>query len=472
MAAFQHFSLRHKRYLRAEDYSSWQSSYLFCPWWLTSTAQEPQTPFVKDPDSIFKSDRIRLRIQNGTSVVQALAHSLSSRVLNQLVRNRTGRKYDRTINKDEESRCVNGLPGEGSRRTSENHTWETLLGNKAKLIQELVDERLAAMLPSETFSSLTSLKAKEVWASIQKLTIQKLETWANHQDTRFGATVTRPGTKFFPRFGYNASSMESGVLLELISRAMDEYFADVVAGPDYALYNSGGRIIPELTFTDYHYNQYAIMNRRSWLSNFVRRHIYPFPLSVRFAEKAIRPSMHPGDCWAMSGSIGQIGVRLTRRIIVTAVTIEHVDPRLALDRGSAPREIEVWRLIAPLTGFEPATGAQVGEKTGLSSIKGTWWKEGSPLQGASKMATFEYQSQSKYGRERQSNDNDTFADFFGGKEQRGTKLRQTFLIPRSKQNVASAGVVVKINSNWGHPRFTCLYRVQVHGYEPSIHDHV
>ena len=38
---------------------------------------------------------------------------------------------------------------------------------------------------------------------------------------------------------------------------------------------------------------------------------------------------------------------------------------------------------------------------------------------------------------------------------------QTFRLPSSNQSFRN--VRVKILSNWGHPNYTCIYRVRVHG---------
>lgn len=134
----------------------------------------------------------------------------------------------------------------------------------------------------------------------------------------------------------------------------------------------------------------------------------------------------------MKGNQGQIGIRLARAIIVTEVTIEHVDPRIALHHGSAPREMEIWGLASPEKSLEKRDSQQV--ETG-----------GAPEQGASLLATIEYKHDGLKGMQ--------------------PKLVQTFPIPLSKQNGPSAGVVVRVNSNWGHPDFTCLYRIRVHGAE-------
>ncbi|ORZ22827.1 hypothetical protein BCR41DRAFT_293608, partial [Lobosporangium transversale] len=159
--------------------------------------------------------------------------------------------------------------------------------------------------------------------------------------------------------------------------------------PDYALFSAGGEVMLEMTSATY-----KAPKKPTLLGNLGLKYIFSPPRSFSSSLlkpasplEVIQPGTHIGRCWAMNGTEGQVAIRLSRRIVVTEITIEHVHPRVAYERGSAPRGIEIWRI----------------------------------------------------------------------------KAIQTFPIPLSKQNVPAFGVVIRIKSNWGNPRFTCLYRVRVHG---------
>ncbi|KAG0303452.1 hypothetical protein BGZ98_006643 [Dissophora globulifera] len=296
------------------------------------------------------------------------------------------------------------------------------------------------------------------------------------------------------------------VIQDLIDEALEKYAADVLAKPDYALHSAGGRIIPEQTFTDFiqpvrtptrlgrlllylHLisEQPPARQRRRTLSSeeleAVKNH----------AEKAIQPDMHVGDCWAMQGNRGQIAVLLSKPIIVTDVSIEHVDPRVALDDRSAPREMELWRLDSELTEDEtrewqfhwqthgehedtlPLTDTPVLDSRNEFD---TWQKElWPPAKGATLLTQLEYrlpvypERRSQIHRHRKEGEdiglNEDLDDDSSAAWRKQPKLAQTFRIARSKQNVPSHGIVMRIVSNWGHPEYTCLYRLRVHGYEPT-----
>ncbi|KAK3814479.1 MAG: UNC-like C-terminal-domain-containing protein [Benniella sp.] len=200
--------------------------------------------------------------------------------------------------------------------------------------------------------------------------------------------------------------------MDVVDEVLERHSADVVAKPDYALSSAGGSIIPHLTFLDF-----AVQMKPRFLGRLGLKHLIPAnPQVEKRAIKAIQPDVHAGSCWAMQGDHGQIGIQLARAIIVTEVTIEHVDPRITLHYGSAPREMEIW---------------------GLASS-----------QKATLLTTIEY----KYAEH----------------ECKQPKLVQSFQIPLQKQNVVSTGVVVRVNSNWGYPAFTCLYRIRVHGFESTL----
>uniref|UniRef100_A0A672FT88 SUN domain-containing protein n=1 Tax=Salarias fasciatus TaxID=181472 RepID=A0A672FT88_SALFA len=115
-----------------------------------------------------------------------------------------------------------------------------------------------------------------------------------------------------------------------------------------------------------------------------------------------QPDVHPGNCWAFRGSSGFLVIRLSMRIRPTAVTLEHISRALAPSRQllSAPRDFSVYVRAGAAPGLDHE-----------SEERGTL------------LGTFSY-------------------------DQDGDAL-QTFL--------------VTVLSNWGHPDYTCLYRIRVHG---------
>uniref|UniRef100_A0A8C6DEI5 Sperm associated antigen 4 n=1 Tax=Moschus moschiferus TaxID=68415 RepID=A0A8C6DEI5_MOSMO len=125
----------------------------------------------------------------------------------------------------------------------------------------------------------------------------------------------------------------------------------------------------------------------------------------------LEPDVFPGNCWAFEGDQGQVVIRLPGRVQLSDITLQHPPPSVAHTRGanSAPRDFSVY-------------GLQVDDETEVFLGKFTFDVEKSEIQ------TFHLQ-------------NDPPAAF-----------------PKVK---------IQILSNWGHPRFTCLYRVRVHGVRTS-----
>ncbi|KAI5216099.1 Sperm-Associated Antigen 4 Protein [Manis pentadactyla] len=124
----------------------------------------------------------------------------------------------------------------------------------------------------------------------------------------------------------------------------------------------------------------------------------------------LEPYVFPGNCWAFEGDQGQVVIRLPGRVQLSDITLQHPHPSVAHTAGadSAPRDFAVY-------------GLQVDE-TEVFLGKFTFYVEKSEIQ------TFHLQ-------------NDPPAAF-----------------PKVK---------IEILSNWGHPRFTCLYRVRAHGLQTS-----
>ncbi|XP_054429399.1 sperm-associated antigen 4 protein isoform X1 [Pteronotus mesoamericanus] len=125
----------------------------------------------------------------------------------------------------------------------------------------------------------------------------------------------------------------------------------------------------------------------------------------------LEPDVFPGNCWAFEGDQGQVVIRLPGRVQLSDITLQHPPPSVAHTGGanSAPRNFAVY-------------GLQADDETEVFLGKFTFDVEKSEIQ------TFHLQ-------------NDPPAAF-----------------PKVK---------IQILSNWGHPHYTCLYRVRAHGMRTS-----
>ncbi|KAG2173723.1 hypothetical protein INT43_005143 [Umbelopsis isabellina] len=201
--------------------------------------------------------------------------------------------------------------------------------------------------------------------------------------------------------------------LEVVDRKINDallkYHQDYLSIPDYALASSGARIIPRLTSTTYEIEPV----------DSVKRLIHKV-MPLRDTSSAIvvlHPDTTVGQCWPMQGNSGSIGILLSKTITVTGVTIEHAGKQVLPDRRSAPKDFAVW--------------AVYGDN--LGQIKGDTFGEQS--QHSVELATGQYDANDE-------------------------SVLQTFAVDHKKPTRA---VVIRINSNWGHPDYTCLYRVRIHG---------
>ncbi|KAM6147806.1 sperm-associated antigen 4 protein [Erethizon dorsatum] len=125
----------------------------------------------------------------------------------------------------------------------------------------------------------------------------------------------------------------------------------------------------------------------------------------------LEPDVFPGNCWAFQGDQGQVVIRLAGCVQLSDITLQHPPPSVAHtgDASSAPRDFAVF-------------GLQVDDETEVFLGRFTFDVKKSAIQ------TFHLQ-------------NDPPSAF-----------------PKVK---------IQILSNWGHPRFTCLYRVRAHGLRIS-----
>ncbi|XP_054551729.1 SUN domain-containing protein 3 isoform X2 [Talpa occidentalis] len=130
---------------------------------------------------------------------------------------------------------------------------------------------------------------------------------------------------------------------------------------------------------------------------------------VQMADYALKSAdVHPGKCWAFPGSQGHVLIKLAREIIPTAVTMEHISEKVSPSGNisSAPKEFSVYGILKQCEGEEIFLGQFIYNKKGITV--------------------------------------------------------QTFTI-QHEVSESLVCVKLKILSNWGHPKYTCLYRFRVHG---------
>ncbi|NXN23758.1 SUN3 protein, partial [Nycticryphes semicollaris] len=131
-----------------------------------------------------------------------------------------------------------------------------------------------------------------------------------------------------------------------------------------------------------------------------------------------------GYCWPFQGSRSEVLIRLPAQILPIAISIEHASMRASPlgTASSAPRDFTVCVSLCWVLG----PGTWLREKAGLD-------EEGKE---ETSLGTFSYNVQSK--------------------------PMQTFPLQNGIPR-AFRFLKLGIQSNWGKPGYTCIYRVQVHG---------
>ncbi|RKP23996.1 UNC-like C-terminal-domain-containing protein [Syncephalis pseudoplumigaleata] len=209
-------------------------------------------------------------------------------------------------------------------------------------------------------------------------------------------------------FGTGGGHVKDEQVQATVRRELDRYQADGLAVPDYALLTAGARVVPRLTSDTYTPGLGADAGRIRRVAWWLLSQLKP-PVA-KPASVALLPWRHPGDCWPMAGRSGRITVHLAKAIIPEAITLEHVDRRIALDATSSPKHLVVYAWL-------------------WDDKQGAWTK---PL------IRFNYQLNGP--------------------------AAQTFsLSPDVVGSFPVRLIQLRILDNYGQPDFTCLYRFRVHG---------
>lgn len=184
----------------------------------------------------------------------------------------------------------------------------------------------------------------------------------------------------------------------IVKKEISLYDADKTNLADYALESSGATITPTRCTKSYLERniQYSIDG------------LLPIFFTSNSPRVVIQPSITPGECWCFAGAEGHLVVQLSRTIIPTSFTYEHIRKELTPDLhiDSAPKYFRV----KSLRDDKDSEGLLLGEYE--------YDKDGEPLQ------QFKVQNPNP---------------------------------------VPTRFIELKIQSNHGELQYTCLYRFRVHG---------
>ncbi|XP_037693135.1 SUN domain-containing protein 3 isoform X1 [Choloepus didactylus] len=200
----------------------------------------------------------------------------------------------------------------------------------------------------------------------------------------------------------NKEEILSEEMSNLVNYVLKKLREDQVQMADYALKSAGASIIEAGTSESYKNAKAKLYWHGIGFLN------YEMPPDI-----ILQPDVHPGKCWAFPGSQGHTLIKLARKIIPTAVTMDHISEKISPsgNTSSAPKEFSVYGISKECEGEEIFLGQFIYNKGGTT------------------VQTFELQHE----------------------------VSEYLLC-----------VKLKILSNWGHPTYTCLYRFRVHG-NPGNH---
>ncbi|NXV80036.1 SPAG4 protein, partial [Atlantisia rogersi] len=132
--------------------------------------------------------------------------------------------------------------------------------------------------------------------------------------------------------------------------------------------------------------------------------------------------VYPGNCWPLQGHQGQVVIRLSTRVHLTGITVQHISAEASPSGTviSAPRDIAVFVSLC------------------WALLMGTWpWGVDADGEEETLLGMFTYNV--------------------------AKEASQTFLLKDAPFPRAFSYIKLLVKSNWGNPAYTCIYRVQVHG---------
>jgi SUN domain-containing protein 1/2 len=210
----------------------------------------------------------------------------------------------------------------------------------------------------------------------------------------------------WPRFTL-VNRDELTIILEDLNRVKKELYLlrrDSVGIPDFALRHRGGHPINNLTTPS-------------------------FDKAQNGPVTALDDLTQPGQCWRFVGSTGQLGVRLSQKVAIFSVTVDHVPRELVTSVQSAPKNMVLWG-VSDIKSTMPEL-AKAGGGRRLPAL------DGGHDAFLVALASFRY-------------------------DPHAASNIQTFSLREEVRYQVFDRVIFEVLDNWG-AEFTCLYRVRVHG---------
>lgn len=246
-------------------------------------------------------------------------------------------------------------------------------------------------------------------------------------------TTATPPAAWWNKIVSSGGQDVSSLIAQLVHSAMSTYSKDNLAKADYALHSGGARVIPSLTSATLEVQPKTLQRR-----------LYGLIMGTGYAVgrspvTALHHELHNGHCWPFPGQQGQLGVVLARgAVVIDEVSIDHVSKEVAFDLSSAPRDMEVWAMVEGADNLEKLKALIPDDSVPYPSTLPT-----SPQ--FIRLANFTY-------------------------DINAPNYVQTFAVdPDVRALGLDFGIVVlRVLSNWGMDRYTCLYRFRVHGQQAEV----
>jgi hypothetical protein len=170
--------------------------------------------------------------------------------------------------------------------------------------------------------------------------------------------------------------------------------------------------------------------------------------------KVLRPWDDVGDCWCAPGTNGrsQVTIRLSEKIAPTDLVIEHVAIDATLDRGSAPKDVELWVQLEDRAAFARVYNAAASiVDRDLDTATSNDQVRKDPDYRYEAPGALDYNTWVRVGVWRY--------DIYAGSNVQSFRIG----VDMEELQAPVEAVSVRVRNNWGPKPYTCLYRLKLHG---------